>query len=118
MNFISTYNLDTKNLKLVDYDCTKSDSWGELICENEGSFNKEDEYLVFDMNGLELIVSYDLSVSGKIDYYPGDYYTPSFTDVEITDEDITITQVTLDDYEIEITKDLNLLFLGIIKKYV
>jgi hypothetical protein len=90
MNFISTYNLNNRNLELVDYDCAKSNSWNDLICENEGSFSREDEFLAFDMNGIELVIFYDLSVSGKIDYDPGDYYTPSYTDVEITDKEIIV----------------------------
>jgi len=118
MNFISTYSLNTQNLNLVDYDCAKSNSWEDLVCENEGYFSREGEFLAFDMDGFELVIFYDLSVSGKIDYDPGDYYTPSYTDVEITDEDITVTQVTLDEYDIELTKDLKLLFSEIVKKYV
>ena len=118
MNFISTYSLNTQNLNLVDYDCAKSNSWEDFVCENEGYFSREGEFLSFDINGLKLVIFYDLSVSGKIDYDPGDYYMPPFTDVEITDEDVTVTQVTLDEYDIELTKDLKLLFSEIVKKYV
>lgn len=118
MSFISTYSLNANSLELVDYDCAKSNSWEDLVCENEGSFSREDEFLAFDMNGLELVIFYDLSVSGKIDYDPGDYYNPSYTDVEITDEDITVTKVTLDEYDIELTKELKSFFSEVVKKYV
>lgn len=109
---ISTYTLNDSNLKLVDYDCAKSNSWENLLFENQGSFNREAEFLAFDMNGLELVIFYDLSVSGKVDY------NPSCTDVSIIDEDITVTNVTLDEYDIELTKELKSFFSKVVKKYV
>jgi len=116
MNFISTYTIDTNNLTLCDSDCTKSNEWEELICENEGHFSREGEYLSFDVNGFELLIFYDLDVSGNIDHDPGDYYNPPYTDVDITDESIDVTQVTLDEYDIELTKELRLLFSEVVKK--
>jgi len=118
MNLISTYNLDTKGLKIIDYDCVKSSEWENLICENEGEFSREGEYMAFDMNGLELVITYDLNVSGRVDYDPGDYYNPPYTDVDITSEDIDIIDATLDGYDIELTKDLMKLFLDVVKKHL
>lgn len=118
MNFISTYNLNPKDLKFLDSDCIKSQDWEELICENEGSFSREGEYMIFDMNGIELVISYDLSVSGRIDYDPGDYYTPPSCDIDISYEDISVTDVTLDEYDIELTKELRLLFSDVVKKFI
>lgn len=115
MSFISTYNLETDVLKLVDSDFVKSDRWEYLIFENDGNLNREGEFMAFDMNGLELVIFYDLNISGKIYHDSGDYYNPSYTDVEITCEDINITEVTLDGYDIELTKDLNCLFLETVK---
>ncbi len=116
MNFISTYSLNTKELELVDSDCAKYQDWDELICENDGRFCREGEFMLFSINGLDLVVSYDLDVSAKIDYDPGDYYTPPYMDIDITDESIDVTEVTLDDYNIELTKELRLLFSELIKK--
>lgn len=118
MNFISTYNLDLKELKLVDSDCSKFENWEELICENEGSFSREGEFMLFDMNGLELVITYDLDVSGHIEYDPGDYYNPPYTDVDINHQNIDVTQVTLDEYDIELTKELETLFSEVVKKYL
>ena len=53
------------------------------------------------MNGVELVIFYDLDVSGRIDHDPGDYYTPPYTDIDITNETIDVTQVTLDEYDID-----------------
>lgn len=116
-NFISTYSLDLNRINnLVDFDCKKSDEWEELICENEGHFIRESEFMIFEVDGLDLVITYDLEVSGRIDYDPGDYYTPPYSDCEITHEDIDVTEVTLDDYNIELTKELKSLFSEVIKK--
>jgi hypothetical protein len=116
-NFISTYSLDSSRInKLVDFDCKKSDEWEELICENEGHFSREGEFMAFEVDGLDLVISYDLEVSGRIEYDPGDYYNPPYSDCEITDETIDVTEVTLDDYNIELTKELKKLFSEVIKK--
>ena len=114
--FISTYSLDLNNLKLTDGDYTKAEDWEELICENEGRFSREGEFMAFEVDGLDLVIVYDLDVSGRIEYDPGDYYTPPYSDCEITDETIDVTEVTLDDYNIELTKELKKLFSEVIKK--
>jgi hypothetical protein len=116
-NFVSTYSLDTGKInEPVDFDCLKTENWEELICENEGHFSREGEFMSFEVDGLNLTIVYDLSVSGRIDYDPGDYWTPPYSDFEITDETIDVTEVTLDDYEIELTKELEVLFSEVIKK--
>jgi hypothetical protein len=116
-NFVSTYSLDLSRINnLVDSDCIKSDNCEDLICENEGHFIREGEFMTFEVDGLELVIYYDLEVSGKIDYDPGDYFTPPYSDFEITSEDINVMEVTLDDYNIELTKELKELFSEVIKK--
>jgi hypothetical protein len=110
-NFISTYCINPSEINnLFDFDCSKSEDWEELICENEGHFSKEGQFMTFDLGG------YDLEVSGRVDYDPGDYWTPEYSDCTITDETIDVTEVTLDDYEIELTKELRDLFSEVIKK--
>ena len=115
MNFISTYTINLNDLKMIDSDCVKANDWVDLICENEGDFSREGEFMSFDMNGVELVIFYDLRVSGKIDYDPGDYYTPPYSDVEITYESIDVTEVTLDEYDIELTKELRKMFVEVVK---
>lgn len=115
-SFVSTYRINSNEMRLIDSDCVKSQDWDELICENEGHFSREGEFMSFDMYGFELVVFYDLEVSGRIDHDPGDYYTPPYTDIDITNETIDVTQVTLDDYEIELTKEFKFLFSEVVKK--
>jgi hypothetical protein len=114
--FIPTYSLDLNNLKLTDGDYTKAEDWEELICENEGSFSKDEEYMIFDSNGIEIVINYELSVSGRVDYDPGDYYTPPYSDFDITYEDIFISSVTIDGYELELSKETKSLFEKEVKK--
>lgn len=114
---MTTYLLDPSKINnLIDTDCSKKDDWEELICENEGRFSREGEFMAFEVDGLDLVIVYDLDVSGRIEYDPGDYYTPPYSDCEITDETIDVTEVTLDDYNIELTKELKKLFSEVIKK--
>jgi hypothetical protein len=114
---MTTYLLDPSKINnLIDTDCSKKDDWEELICENEGRFSREGEFMAFEVDGLDLVIVYDLDVSGRIEYDPGDYYTPPYSDCEITDETIDVTEVTLDDYNIELTKELKTLFSEVVKK--
>jgi hypothetical protein len=115
-SFISTYSLNLINLKLVDGYYTKSEDWDDLICENEGSFSKDEEYMIFNLDGLEVVINYELSVNGRVQHDPGDYWTPSYTEVDIIDEDITISSVTIDDYELELNKEIESLLEKEIKK--
>jgi hypothetical protein len=114
---MTTYLLDLSKINnLIDTDCSKTEDWEELICENEGHFSREGEFMAFEVDGLDLVIVYDLDVSGRIEYDPGDYYTPPYSDCEITNESIDVTEVTLDDYNIELTKELKQLFSEVVKK--
>ena len=114
---MTTYLLDPSKINnLIDTDCSKKEDWEELICENEGRFSREGEFMAFEVDGLDLVIVYDLDVSGRIEYDPGDYYTPPYSDCEITNESIDVTEVTLDDYNIELTKELKKLFSEVVKK--
>ncbi len=114
---MTTYLLNPSKINnLIDSDCSKTEDWEELICENEGHFSREGEFMMFEVDGLDLVISYDLEVSGRIEYDPGDYYTPPYSDCEITNESIDVTEVTLDDYNIELTKELKQLFSEVVKK--
>jgi hypothetical protein len=115
-DFISTYSLNTNEInKLVDFDCVKSDRWIDLVLENEGQFSRTGEFMAFDIDGVELVIFYNLSVYGKIEYDRGDYWTPPYCDVDITGESIDVNQVILDNYDIELTKELKDSFSKVIK---
>lgn len=117
MNFIKTYTIDFQELNNVNYKDVQDD-WDNLICENEGSFSREDQVISFDVDGNELVVCFELNVSGRVDYDPGDYWTPSYTDVDITDVDIYISNVYLNDNDLPLDKETTRLLEKKIQKMI
>jgi hypothetical protein len=108
-------NLD--KLKLKDSDFIKSSDWEDLIIENDG-VRGENQFMVFESDGSEVIVNFDLCVSGRIYRDSGDYLNPPYTDVEITDIDVDITSLTVDEYEVKLTKEFEANLELEIKKYL
>lgn len=113
MTFISTYSVNLNNLKIIDKDVVED--WEDLICENEGSFTRDCQYMIFDCDGVEVNINFELSVSGRVDHDPGDYWTPPYTDVDITEFDVTITDFYIDDYDVELTKEMKRLLEKVVK---
>jgi hypothetical protein len=103
MSFISTYSVNLNNLIITDKEVVGD--WEDLICEN-GSFTKDCQYMIFDCDGVEVNINFELCVNGRVDHDPGDYWTPPYTDVDITDFYVTITDVYIDDYDVELTKEM------------
>ena len=60
MTSLTTSN-NIQNLKVKEK-CTVTD-WDYLIYEGDGYFTKEDQFIVFDYDGLDFVVSFKLSVS-------------------------------------------------------
>lgn len=103
MGFIETCTLDLNNLEVVD--TYVFSDWDELICEHDGHYSSDDQYIIFKSNGIEMCVNFELSVTGYYTYDPGDYWTPPCSDSEITDVDINIGDVLVDDsYELALDK--------------
>ncbi len=117
-NFISTYSMNINELKLIDGEYKKSEDWCELIDDEDSSFTREEEMMVFDCFGVEVVVWYTLSVQARVDYDPGDYWTPPYSDVDIISDDITIDSLYVDEYEVELTKDIKIALEKEIKKYL
>jgi hypothetical protein len=109
MGFIEKCTLDLNNLEVVDTYIFSD--WDELICEHDGHYSSDDQYIIFKSNGIEMCVNFELSVTGYYIYDEGDYWTPPSSDSEITDVEINIGDVLIDDsYELTLNKEtLNLL---------
>lgn len=103
-SFISTYSINLNNLKLKEKDVFPVENWSELVCE-EGSFTKDYQYMVFDCDGVEVAVNFQLSVYGHVSHDPGDYWTPPYTEVEIADYDIIIEDVNIDEFDAELNEE-------------
>lgn len=98
--------LKIKNFKLIDGQYTKRIIFDDLICENNGSFSKED-YMIFDGDGLNILIAYNIFACGKIDKIPGDYDTPGYKDVSNIQEDIEIKDLVIDGYPYDIPDEVS-----------
>lgn len=109
---ILTFN--PKNSKLIDGDFIKSDDFSEKIYENDGSYSNDCQYMTFDCNGLKLDINYEVELSGSVSQDFGDYWTPPSCDVDVDNVDITLTGVYIDEDEVELTPDLEKIFLNLV----
>lgn len=98
--------LKVNNFKLIGGEYTKSSIFEDLICENDGSFSKED-YMVFDGDGLNISVFYNIFVCGKIDEIDGDYLTPGYKDVINVQKDIEITDLIINEYPYDVPDEIS-----------
>lgn len=109
----TTYQFNTKSLKLKEKDVFED--WQDCIFENDGQFQKDDQYMMFDLNGTEVVVFFDLNVSGSISHDDGDYWTPSHTEIDIEDVDVNLTSIFIDDYEVQLNESVKSQFKSLIK---
>lgn len=92
------------------------DNFDELLFENDGSFTIEDQIIEFDYDGKELVVYFDLSVTGFLNIIEGDHFPHQ--DVTIFTQDITITGYCIDSDEIELTNEISSTLEKEVKKYL
>ena len=104
--------------KLICGDYKPSSEFENLIYDGEGSSTETDQLVELECDGFKIIVSYDLYVVGSISYERGDYWTPDYTSVDVDDVDITITAITIDEYEVELTKEMSKIFENIVKQLI
>ena len=104
-SFVSTYSLNLDNLKLKVKDVCGCEDWSELLCENEGSFTKDYQFMVFDCDGVEVAVNFQLTVDGSVSHDDGDYWTAPYTETEIDGCTITIEDVQIDEWDVQLNKE-------------
>jgi hypothetical protein len=100
----STYSIDFSKLTLKNKEVVGD--WEYLICENEGSFSEGGQMITFDFNGIEITVYFNLSLRGWYTYTPATYMEPEDGEVKITDIDFDIEEVYIDDYKVNLSKEL------------
>ena len=103
-------------MKFQHGDFVKSDEMESLILENNGSFIRDCQFMTFDYMGMEVVVGFELTVSGTHSFDPGDYYTPPYSECDIDDIDVYITDLYVDEYEVELTKEIKDILMKIINK--
>jgi len=116
-NLDTTYSLKLNNLKLQDGDYVKSSNWDEKIYES-GGFSRDDQFMVFNCDGIEVVVDFELTVAGRVSYDPGDYWTPPYTDIDFTDIEVKVKSLVVDEWEVELTKEIEDFLVKEIKNYL
>jgi len=113
----SQYTLNLKDLVIKEKEVVSD--WDELICEDEdGYFTREDQYILFDMNGIEVCVCFELTVRGRVTSDPGDYWTPPSCEVDIVCVEVDVTDFYVDDIDVQLDKDLSKTLESLVKKYL
>jgi hypothetical protein len=104
--------------KLICGDYTPSSEFENLIYDGEGSSTETEQLVELNCDGFNIVVIYDLYIDGSISYSKGDYWTPDYTEVNVNDVDITIKSVEIDEYEVELTKEMSKIFENIVKQLI
>lgn len=111
-----TFNPSKSKLNWGDY--LPSSDFENRIFEGEGSSSETDQFVELECDGFKIVVTYDLFIDGTISYDRGDYWTPDYTEVNVTTFDVTIKSIEIDEYEVEMTKEMAQLFETIVKQLI
>ncbi len=113
----SQYTLNLNDLVVKEKEIVSD--WEELICEDEDEyFTRDDQYILFDMNGIDVLISFELTVRGRVTSDSGDYWTPPSCEVDIVEVDIDVTDFYVDDIDVQLDKDLTRKLESLVKKYL
>lgn len=104
--------------KLITGDYLPSSDFEDRIFDGEGSSSETDQFIELNCDGFSIVVSYDLYIGGSISHSRGDYWTPDHTEVEVTTVDVTINSIEIDEYEVELTKEMSKIFENIVKQLI
>jgi len=110
--------LNHSDIKLIDGDYTKSSSFEDLILEFEGCTKMENEFIVIESNGSNIVITYDIQIEGHYHIDRGDYFTPDYVSVDVDSVDVEIQSVEIDESEIKLTKEMESIFETIVKKLI
>ena len=106
------------DFKIIDGDYTKSSDFENLIFESEGCTKMENEFVVLESKGNNIVVTYDIQIEGSYSIDRGDYLTPDFVSIDVDSVDIEIQAIEIDENEIELTKEVETFYKTIIKKLI
>jgi hypothetical protein len=104
--------------KLISGDYLPSSEFEDRIFDGEGCSSETDQFIELNCDGFNIVVTYDLYIDGSISYSRGDYWTPDYTEVSVGTFDVTIKSIEIDEYEVELTKEMSLIFENIVKQLI
>jgi len=111
-----TFNPSKAKLDWGEY--LPSSQFEDRIFDGEGSSSETDQFVSLQCDGFNIVVTYDLYIDGSISYSRGDYWTPDYTEVDVNNVDVTIKSIEIDEYEVQLTKEMALLFETIVKQLI
>ena len=104
--------------KLISGDYLPSSEFENRIFDGEGSSSETDQFIELSCDGFNIVVTYDLFIDGSISYSRGDYWTPGYNEVSVGNFDVTINSIEIDEYEVELTKEISQIFEKIVKRLI
>jgi hypothetical protein len=104
--------------KLITGDYLPSSEFENRIFDGEGSSSETEQFIELNCDGFSIVVIYDLYIDGSISYSRGDYWTPDYTEVNVGNFDVTIKSIEIDEYEVELTKEMSKIFENIVKQLI
>lgn len=113
-----TLTLKTELFKIIDGDYVPSSDFESEVSEHDGSFYEDIQYVDFDVDGINVGVTYSLCVDGHTFYDGGDYFTPPYSCIDIDNVDIDVTEVLINETPVELTPQLSKLFEKIIEEKI
>lgn len=100
----------------VNDDFLLEKDFDDKLVEHDGSFYQEDEFMIFEVDGNEVVIIYNLCVDGYTTYDGGDYFTPPCASVCVNNQDVEVTDVTINDYSINLNTGMTKIFAKIVDK--
>ena len=110
--------LNPSKSRLITGDYLPSSEFENRVFDGEGSSSETDQFIELNCDGFNILVIYDLYIDGSISYSRGDYWTPNCTEVDVTTVDVAIKSIEIDEYDVELTKEISEIFENIVKQLI
>lgn len=114
---METLLLEAKSVNVLEGDYTHSNDWGSKLFESN-VMSEKDNWIMFESNGFEVLVDFDLEVTGNLEFVREDEMTPDYFEENIESIEINIKSVEIDGYGVSITSELNENLTNLIKKII
>jgi hypothetical protein len=104
--------IDFNTIEFYDGDFKKYEHYSEL----DGHIIYENLWILFKVDGLEegLLLEFNHELDIIQNYDPGDYWTPPHSETNIITDDVYLNTAFIDNIEIELNKELEIIFTKII----
>lgn len=108
--------INSENLVLKSKDVVSD--WQNLIFEGDGYYNDDSQSIIFDDNGVEIFIGFEITISGNHWYKPASHMEPEDGEVNITSVDINVNAFMIDDVDTDFDSDMKNKLTNIIKSHL